>query len=87
MLWCNEVKALLSFVPATLHLPVPLPYGSGLRLMECVRLRTGDVDFHHKSLRIWHGKGGRHRGVTLVEELIQPLKLQIAEVQKVLAVD
>ena len=55
--------------------------------MECARLRTGDVDFHHKSVRVWHGKGGRHRVVRLAEELIQPLKLQIAEVQKVLAVD
>lgn len=82
-----EVTRLLSFVPSQHHLAASLLYGSGLRLMECVRLRVGDIDFEFKCLRIWNGKGGKHRVVTLSESLLAPLKLQVEQVQQVLAQD
>ncbi|TMM43784.1 hypothetical protein FCS21_12730 [Colwellia ponticola] len=52
-------------------------YGSGLRLMEVVRLRVKDIDFDHYGVQIWQGKGGKNRQVTLAKELCDELKLQI----------
>lgn len=83
----SEMQLLLSHVPSTLHLPVSLLYGSGLRLMECVRLRVGDIDFNYKCIRIWNGKGGKHRVVTMAESLLEPLRLQVSKVEQVLKQD
>lgn len=78
----TEVSLLLANIPATLTLPVQLLYGSGLRLMEVVRLRIQDVDFDYLSVQIWYGKGGKHRRVTLAKELVEPLKKQITYAQQ-----
>ncbi|MDO6477831.1 integron integrase [Alteromonas sp. 1_MG-2023] len=83
----SEVRALLGRVSAQHYLAVALLYGSGLRLMECVRLRTGDVDFDYKCLRVWFGKGGKHRIVTLSESLIPLLTSQIGQVDQLLSRD
>ncbi len=53
-------------------------YGSGLRLMETVRLRIQDIDFNYNSIQVWNDKGGKHRRVTLATELTPSLKAQIA---------
>ena len=74
----QETTALLSNLPTSVSLPCKLLYGSGLRLMEAVRLRVQDIDFDYLSIQIWHAKGGKHRRVTLAKELIEPLKNQIA---------
>lgn len=73
----EETALLLTHLPASVALPVHLLYGSGLRLMESVRLRIQDIDFDYLSVQVWHGKGGKHRRVTLAKELIQPLKKQM----------
>ena len=73
----KEIQSLLGVIPPPYQLPAQLLYGSGLRLMECLRLRVQDVDFHYCSLRIWNGKGGKHRQVTLARELFEPLRMQI----------
>lgn len=78
----TEVSLLLAHIPATFVLPVQLLYGSGLRLMEAVRLRIQDIDFDYLSIQIWHGKGGKHRRVTLAKELVEPLKKQIIYAQQ-----
>lgn len=72
-----EVKRLFDHIPNTHLLATQLLYGSGLRLMEAVRLRIADVDFNYGCLRIWNGKGGKHRQVTLAPELHTALKTQI----------
>lgn len=76
-----EVKRLFEHVPSSYLLPAQLLYGSGLRLMEAVRLRIADVDFNYGCLRIWAGKGGKHRQVTLARELHSALKAQIQLMQ------
>jgi integrase len=48
-----------------------LLYGSGLRLMECLRLRVKDVDFSQQHIIVRDGKGFKDR-VTLLPELLQP---------------
>jgi len=73
---------------APLHrLQISLLYGSGLRLMECMRLRVKDIDFDFKNIRVFDGKGGKHRVVTLSEKLIEPLKMQCKLVKSILEKD
>jgi integron integrase len=79
VLTIQEVKALLSQINANYLLACQLMYGSGLRLMEVVRLRVQDIDFNYFCLNIWQSKGNKSRRVTLAKELIMPLKQQIAQ--------
>jgi integron integrase len=46
-----------------------------------------DIDFDYKSIRVWNGKGGKHRVVTLADELIPSLRQQIVSVQQYLSAD
>jgi integron integrase len=87
VLTVSEVERLFSHINIHYKLPAALLYGSGLRLMECLRLRTQDIDFDFKSIRVWNGKGGKHRVVTLAEELLSPLRSQIQLVNHYLSLD
>jgi integron integrase len=78
----TEVMKLLSQVPPQHHLLVSILYGSGLRLMEAIRLRVQDIDFDYHCIAVWNGKGNKHRRVTLATELIPELYLQINSVKK-----
>jgi integron integrase len=77
----SEVKALLAKVPNSHSLAIKLMYGSGLRLMEVVRLRVKDIDFDFHSVQVWQGKGGKNRSVTLAKELCELIKSQISVVE------
>lgn len=57
-------------------------YGTGMRLMECLRLRTKDIDFDRSVIVIREGKGGRDRVVMLPETLREPLKRQLAHARQ-----
>ena len=81
VLTIDEISRLLDKISAGYSLPCKLMYGSGLRLMETVRLRVQDIDFDYLSVMVWHSKGGKHRRVTLAKELIEPLKQQIMSVK------
>lgn len=72
-----EISELLKVVSSRHALACKLMYGSGLRLMETVRLRIQDIDFDYLSVMVWHSKGGKHRRVTLAKELLEPLRQQI----------
>lgn len=87
VLTISEVKHLFDHIPTGYKLPAQLLYGSGLRLMEAVRLRIADVDFNYGCLRIWNGKGGKHRQVTLASELHSALKAQIQVMQHYFELD
>jgi integron integrase len=82
-----EIKLFFKKVDSNHRLAISILYGSGLRLMECVRLRVQDIDFDYKSIRVWNGKGGKHRVVTLAEELLPSLRQQIMSVQQYLSAD
>lgn len=77
VLTTSEIKNLLANTNANYALPCQLMYGSGLRLMEVVRLRIQDIDFDYHSIQVWQGKGGKNRRVTLATELVPSLKAQI----------
>jgi integron integrase len=69
-----EVGAVLKRLKGVHWLIGCLQYGSGLRLMESVRLRIKDLDFDHRAIVVRDGKGGKDRVVTLPDELLVPLK-------------
>jgi len=53
----NEVHRLLNHLSGTYRLMAQLLYGSGLRLMECLRLRVKDLDFTRRTITVRDGKG------------------------------
>ncbi|RXJ72088.1 integrase [Veronia nyctiphanis] len=83
----DEVARLLRQCDDRTYLPCALLYGSGLRVMEVVRLRTQDIDFDYKCIRVWDGKGGKNRVVTLAAELLDGLHTQIRLVDEQLKRD
>ncbi|MFT5321969.1 MAG: integron integrase [Pseudohongiellaceae bacterium] len=68
-----EVSNLLTQLDGVHWLAACLLYGSGLRLMECIRLRVNDIDFDRLSVTVRQEKGGKDRVVTLAKELVVPL--------------
>ncbi len=83
----EEISLLIPFINANHSLICQLLYGSGLRLMEAVRLRVQDIDFDHLAVRVWQGKGAKNRCVTLAKELIAPLRKQISSVNLLFDID
>ena len=79
----KEVQAVLRGLAHMHWLVACLQYGSGLRLMESVRLRVKDLDFNHRSIYVRDGKGGKDRVVTLAEELIVPLQRHLQSVRTI----
>jgi integron integrase len=75
-----QTRLLLNELSGAYYFLGALIYGSGLRRIESVRLRVKDIDFDHLALRIWNGKGGKHRTVTLAKELLPLLDEQIKSV-------
>ncbi len=66
----EEVARLLSAMPEGLpELMARLLYGTGMRLMECLRLRIKDVDFARREICVRSGKGDKDRRVPLPESL------------------
>ena len=70
----DEVVRVLDALTGVQQLMAKLLYGSGLRLMECVRLRVKDVDFAQRQVMVRDGKGGKDRVTPLSERLLAPLQ-------------
>jgi len=70
----DEVRRLLGQLRGVQWLVACLLYGSGLRLLEGMRLRVTDLDFDHRAVIVRNGKGNKDRVVTLADELIEPLQ-------------
>jgi integron integrase len=76
------VERLLSGMKGTSRLMASLLYGTGMRLMECLRLRVQDLDFSYRQITVRHGKGGKDRVVPFPEPLMAPLREHLAQVKK-----
>ena len=76
-----EVQAVLSRLDGTMWLIASLLYGSGLRIMEALRLRVKDVDFARREILVREGKGFKDRVTMLPVSLIEPLKSHLLKVQ------
>lgn len=87
VLTSEEVRRLLGTMTGMHLLMASLMYGSGLRRIELVRLRIKDIDANQLQLRIWNGKGARHRIVTLASELVPELNRQTEQVRDLLEQD
>ncbi len=74
VLTVGEVGSILASLRGRLWLIACLQYGSGLRLLESIRLRVKDIDFEHRAILVRDGKGGKDRVVTLADELLVPLQ-------------
>ena len=73
----GEVNGILVRMDGRPWLIASLLYGSGLRLMECLRLRVKDVDFQRNEILVRDGKGGKDRRTMLPRALVEPLQREI----------
>ena len=76
-----EVQAVLSRMDGTMWLIANLLYGSGLRILEALRLRVKDVDFVQREILVREGKGFKDRVTMLPISLVEPLKAHLLKVQ------
>jgi len=73
----NEVHQILNNLSGIHWLVANLLYGSGLRLLEALRLRVKDVDFEYKQIMVRRGKGQKDRRTMLPKQLFEPMKEQV----------
>jgi integron integrase len=79
----EEVASVISLLDGTPQLVVKLLYGSGLRIMEAMRLRIKDVDFAMKQVTVRSGKGDKDRVTTFPASLTPLLQNHLARVKTV----
>jgi integron integrase len=77
----TEVKRVFAYLHGTPKLMAGLLYGSGLRLMECVRLRVKDVDFELAQITVRDAKGGKDRITMLPLNLAEPLQRHLVRIK------
>ena len=78
----DEVQRLLGQMSGTHQLMARLLYGSGLRLLECLRLRVKDLDFDYRTVTVRDGKGEQDRVTVLPDSLIAPLQEHLLRVKR-----
>ncbi len=78
----GEVATLLAGLSGTHRLMASLMYGTGMRLMECVRLRVQDIDFGYGQIAVRNAKGGKDRVVPLPERSVDALRRHLARVRE-----
>ena len=79
----SEVAKILEQMDGRQKLMASLLYGTGMRLMDCIRLRVQDIDFGYQQIVIRDGKGKKDRVVPLPERLINKLKAHLEEVHRI----
>jgi integron integrase len=77
----EEVRAILSRLTGINYLMGSLLYGSGLRLIECLRLRVKDLDFQYHQITVREGKGGKDRITMLPHSLKDPLQAHLPRIR------
>ncbi len=87
VLTCDEVKTVLSRLRGEQRLIAILMYGTGMRLMECLRLRVKDLDFASCEILIRQGKGDKDRSTMLPEKVTGSLLEHLKRVHRIHALD
>lgn len=77
----KEVAAIISLMEGVPQLVAKLLYGSGLRIMEAVRLRVKDIDYEMKQITVRSGKGNKDRFTTFSATLIPLLENHLCKVK------
>lgn len=75
-----EVRLVLNQLRGTMALIAHLLYGTGMRLMEGLRLRVKDLDFDRHEITVRAGKGGKDRKTMLPRSLVEPLQVHLQAV-------
>ena len=73
----DEIAKLFAHMPQEHLLLAQLLYGTGMRILEALRLRVKDVDFTRSTLIVREGKGGKDRALMLPQALAAPLRTQM----------
>lgn len=76
-----EVERLLTMIDGEVWLMAALLYGTGMRLMECMRLRVKDIDFERRQITVRDGKGAKDRQVPLPDSVRDRLKSAVERVR------
>ena len=76
-----EVERLLTMIDGEVWLMAALLYGTGIRLMECMRLRVKDIDFERRQITVRDGKGAKDRQVPLPDSVRDRLKSAVERVR------
>jgi integron integrase len=80
VLSCREVSRVLGELRGPVWLVAALLYGSGLRLMEALRLRIKDLDLERREIIVRDGKGQKDRVTVLPLRLVDPLREQVERI-------
>ncbi len=83
----EEAKLIIEQFSGTNWLIANLLYGSGLRLIEALRLRVKDLDFGYRQITVRDGKGGKDRFTVMPTKLIEPLQKQLETSKKLHELD
>jgi integrase len=83
----TAAQAVLAQLEGVYHLLGSLLYGTGMRSIECLRLRVKDIDFEYKQITIRNGKGAVDRRTMLPITVIAPLQQQLVYAQRIHQVD
>jgi len=77
-----ETRAVLAQLPGVYWLIGNLLYGSGMRLMECLRLRVQDIDFSYQRITVRGGKGDKDRVTILPQMIVGPLQAHLSAMEE-----
>ena len=77
----DEAKKVIARMDGIYQLMAQIMYGSGLRLMEVMRLRVKDLDFDNRQIIVRDGKGENDRITMFPDVLLEPLRLHLKQVK------
>src|SRR5687768_17021496 len=77
----EDAKKVIAHMDGIYKVMTQLMYGSGLRLMEVMRLRVKDLDFANRQIVVRDGKGENDRVTTFPAVLFEPLRLHLQQVK------
>lgn len=77
----NEIKSLFEEMNGRSKLMASLMYGTGMRVMECTRLRIQDIDFDYQQITVREAKGNKQRVVPLPEKLTPLIHAHLTQVK------
>ena len=80
VLSCDEVQRVLGKMDGLAWIVATMLYGSGMRLLECLRLRVKDIDFDRATVTVREGKGDRDRRTMLPHVVERPVREHLQEV-------
>ena len=82
VLTVEQMQSVLTRLDGREWLMASLLYGTGMRLMECIRLRVKDISFEKNEILVRDGKGGKDRRTMLPARLCDPLRTQLERVKE-----